>query len=189
MSQLEKDVPPLEQRVPLLEKVANVKWKHVVIAAIVLVVLLLLGAVGLAVSGGDDDAAPAGPESTRVASPIDPGSTRPPDNPTLAPNADPAADSAFGIEAQKLLDELRSHNVPFTDADANILVDIGDKNVARGLPDLTADDPVIAGQVAAAFPQYTEQQRADVVRCVAEYVEQTIAKNRGTVPPDNQDHN
>jgi hypothetical protein len=91
------------------------------------------------------------------------------------------SDSSFGIEAQKLLDELRSHDVPFTGADANVLVDIGDKNVARGLPDLQADDAVIAGQVAAAFPQFSDQQRADSVRCLAEYVEQTIAKNRGTV--------
>jgi hypothetical protein len=70
------------------------------------------------------------------------------------------------IEAQELLDELHSHDVPFTDADANILVDIGgDKTVARGLPDLQADDPVITGQVAAAFPRYGAQQRADSVRC------------------------
>jgi len=40
---------------------------------------------------------------------------------------------------------------------------------------LSADDPEIADQVAEAFPQYTDQQRADVVRCLAEYVEQTIA--------------
>jgi len=53
---------------------------------------------------------------------------------------------------------------------------------------LSADDPEIADQVAEAFPQYTDQQRADVVRCLAEYVEQTIAANRGTVPPDEDDH-
>jgi len=88
-----------------------------------------------------------------------------------------------------LLDELRSHDVPFTDADANILVDIGDRNVARGVPDLNADDPEITGQVARAFPQYTAQQRTDVVRCLAEYVERTLAANRGTVPPDEDDHN
>jgi hypothetical protein len=152
-----------------------------------LAVVALISIVALVSGGGDE---PAGaPGTTRVASPIDADSSRPPDNPTLAPNDDPAADSAFGIEAQKLLDELRSHNVPFTDADANVLVDIGDKNVARGIPDLAADDPVIADQVAKAFPGYTDQQRVDVVRCLAEYVEQTIAKNRGTVPPDSDDHN
>ena len=79
--------------------------------------------------------------------------------------------------------------MPFTDADANVLVDIGDKNVARGLPDLQADDPVITEQVAKAFPRFSAQQQADSVRCLAEYVEQTIAKNHGTVPPDGQDHN
>ena len=88
-----------------------------------------------------------------------------------------------------MLDEVRSHDVPFTDADANILVDIGDKNVARGQADLQADDPEISAQVAAAFPQFTDRQHSDVVRCLAEYVEQTVAKNRGTVPPDGQDHN
>ena len=48
---------------------------------------------------------------------------------------------------------------------------------------------MIAGQVATAFPQYTDQQRADVVRCLAEYVERTLAATRGTVPPDEDDHN
>jgi hypothetical protein len=150
---------------------------------------LLFGVIAYAGSSSERStpAAAAGAPS-RVASPIDPGSTRPPDNPALAPNDDPAADSAFGIEAQKLLDELRSHDVPFTDADANILVDICDRNVARGVPDLSPDDAVITDQVAKAFPQYTEQQRAVVVRCLAEYVERTIAANRGTVPPDEDDH-
>jgi hypothetical protein len=68
--------------------------------------------------------------------------------------------------------------VPFTDADANVLVDIGDENVARGVPDLTADDAEITAQVATAFPQYTDQQRADVVRCLAEYVERTLRDPR-----------
>lgn len=157
-------------------------------------VVLLLGVIlfgVIAFAGGADrrttPLATAG-SPARVGSPIDPGSTRPPDDPTLAPNDDPAADSAFGIEAQKLLDELRSHDVPFTDADANILVDIGDRNVARGVPDLAADDPVILHEVTRAFPQYTDQQRADVVRCLAEYVELTLAATRGTVPPDQDDH-
>ncbi len=66
--------------------------------------------------GGDPAAAP--PPDRPNASPIDADSPRPPDDPALAPNQDPAAASAFGIEAQKLLDELRSHSVPFTDADA-----------------------------------------------------------------------
>lgn len=174
---------------PLLDRVQSIRWNHAVAIGGLVAVLLMLGVISL-VNGGDDEGAPAAAgQPTRVASPIDPRSTRPPDNPSLAPNDDPAAESSFGIEAQKLVDELRSHDVPFTDADSNILVDIGDKNVARGLPDLRADDPVIADQVGKAFPQYTAQQKADVVRCLAEYVEQTIAKNRGTVPPDGQDHN
>ena len=174
---------------PLVGKVQSIRWRHAVVAGVLLAIALLLGTIGLASGGGDEETAPAEAAPTRVASPIDPGSTRPPDDPSLAPDEDPAADSSVGIEAQKLLDELRSHDVPFTDADANVLVDIGDKNVARGQPDLEADDPVVSEQVAAAFPQFSPQQRADSVRCLAEYVEQTIAKNRGTVPPDGQDHN
>lgn len=179
--------------VPLLEKVQNIKWRHAVIAAVVLLLGVSLFGV-IAFAGGRAESstptAAAADAPARVGSPIDPNSTRPPDNPALAPDDDPAADSAFGVEAQKLLDELRSHDVPFTDADANILVDIGDRNIARGVPDLTADDPEIAGQIATAFPQYTDQQRADVVRCLAEYVELKLASNRGTVPPDEvDDHN
>ena len=176
---------------PLLDRLQSIRWRHAVIGAVVLLLgALLFGVIAYAGSSSERStpAAAAGAPS-RVASPIDPGSTRPPDNPALAPNEDPAADSAFGIEAQKLLDELRSHDVPFTDADANILVDIGDRNVARGVPDLSPDDAVITDQVAKAFPQYTDQQRADVVRCLAEYVERTVAANRGTVPPDEDDHN
>ena len=177
---------------PLLERLQNIRWRHAVIAAVVLVLgAALFGVIAFAGNAGQRStpAAAAADAPARAGSPIDPNSPRPPDNPTLAPNDDPAADSAFGIEAQALLDELRSHDVPFTDADANILVDIGDRNVARGVPDLDADDPEITDQVARAFPQYTVEQRTDVVRCLAEYVERTLAANRGTVPPDEDDHN
>jgi hypothetical protein len=169
-----------------LDRLQSIRWNRFVVGSIGLVAVLLLGlTVATFASVGEDQPV----RETRNASPIDADSPRPPDNPALPPNDDPAADSAFGIEAQKLLDELRSHSVPFTDADANILVDIGDKNVARNDPDLTADDPEISEQISLAFPQYTDQQRADTVRCLAEYVEQTVAKNHGTVPPDGQDHN
>jgi len=169
-----------------LDRLLNMKWERAVLGAVGLLAVLVVGVV-LAVVAVRDDPVPAAERAN--ASPIDSNSSRPPDDPALPPNEDPAADSAFGIEAQKLLDELRSHSVPFTDADANILVDIGDRNVARGEPDLVADDAAITDEIARAFPQYSGQQRADTVRCLAEYVEQTIAKNRGTVPPDGHDHN
>ena len=170
------------------DRLQSIRWSTAVVGLVGLLVVLVLGVIVVMTSfGGDPAAAP--PPDRPNASPIDADSPRPPDDPALAPNQDPAAASAFGIEAQKLLDELRSHSVPFTDADANILVDIGDKNVARNEPDLTADDPAIADQLARAFPQFTEQQRVDTVRCLAEYVEQTVAKNNGTVPPDGHDHN
>lgn len=169
-----------------LDRLQSMKWERAVLGSVGLLVVLIIGVV-LAVVAVRDDPVPAAERPNT--SPIDSNSSRPPDDPALAPNDDPAADSDFGIEAQKLLYELRSHSVPFTDADANILVDIGDKNVARGDPDLAADDPAITDQLVRAFPQYSDQQRADTIRCLAEYVEQTIAKNRGTVPPDGYDHN
>ena len=110
---------------PLLERLQNIRWRHAVIAAVVLLLgLTLFGVIAFAGDRSERSTNPAAAAGTPalVGSPIDPSSTRPPDNPALAPNDDPAADSAFGIEAQKLLDELRSHDVPFTDADANILV-------------------------------------------------------------------
>lgn len=171
-----------------LDTMQSIPWNTAVLITVGLLAVVILAVVAFFLSrqGGEEQAAPP---ATPNASPVDSNSARPPDNPSLAPNDDPAADSAYGIEAQKLLDELRTHSVPFTDADANILVDIGDKNVARNEPDLTATDPPISNQITRAFPQYTEQQRADTVRCLAEYVEQTIAKNRGTTPPDGHDHN
>ena len=85
---------------PLWDKVQSIRWTHAVAALAGLVVVVVLAGIGLA--GADDDVPPAAGRaaaSTRVASPIDANSTRPADNPTLAPNDDPAADSAFGIEA------------------------------------------------------------------------------------------
>ncbi len=183
-----RSAPPSWSR--FLTRIQNIRWSAAITGTAVVLTLVLIAVIFLAFArGGESSPGTASGPQAPSGSPIDSNSSRPPDDPALAPNQDPAAQSAFGIEAQKLLDELRGHSVPFTDADANILVDIGDKNVARNDPDLTAEDPQIADQVARAFPQYNEQQRADTVRCLAEYVEQTLAKNQGTTPPDGQDHN
>jgi hypothetical protein len=102
-----------------------------------------------------------------------------------SPTADPTVASAFAGEAEKLRDELREHNVPFTETDVAAIIAIGEEAVARNLPDLSADDPAITERVNETFPRYTRQQRNVVVRCVAEQVEQVIARQTGDgIPPD-----
>jgi hypothetical protein len=93
--------------------------------------------------------------------------------------------SAFAGEAEKLRDELKEHHVPFTETDVNAIIAIGEEAVARNVPDLSADDPAITERVTQTFPHYTSQQRKVVVRCVAEQVEQVIARQTGDgIPPD-----
>ena len=103
----------------------------------------------------------------------------------ISPSADPTVVSAFAGEAEKLRDELREHNVPFTETDVTAIIVIGEEAVARNVPDLSADDPAITERVNQTFPHYTRQQRKVVVRCVAEQVEQVIARQSGDgIPPD-----
>ena len=107
----------------------------------------------------------------------------------ISPTADPTVRSAFAGEAEKLRDELREHNVPFTETDVAAIIVIGEEAVARNVPDLRADDPAITERVDQTFPHYTRQQRKDVVRCVAEQTEQVIARQSGDgVPPDQGTH-
>jgi hypothetical protein len=61
---------------------------------------------------------------------------------------------------------------------------IGDANIARNQPDLSADDPAIMGQIRVEFPNATDEQVATMTRCTAEYVEREIAMLTGTDPPD-----
>ena len=101
------------------------------------------------------------------------------------PSADSTVTAAFASEAEKLREELREHNVPFTESDVASIIVIGEETVARNVPDLRADDPAITERVNQSFPQYTRQQRKDVVRCVAEQAEQVIARQSGDgTPPD-----
>ena len=103
----------------------------------------------------------------------------------VSSSADPTVVSAFAGEAEKLRDELKEHHVPFTETDVNAIIAIGEEAVARNVPDLSADDPAITERVNQTFPHYTRQQRKVVVRCVAEQVEQVIARQTGDgIPPD-----
>jgi hypothetical protein len=107
--------------------------------------------------------------------------------PASPPVAQAQASSRFGLNAQKLLDEVRSHGITFSDDDAAKLVQIGDANVARNEPDLTADDPQIRRQLTQMFPSLTDDQAKIETSCLAEYVEREIARQHNTVPPDERD--
>lgn len=154
--------------------------------------LLLLAAVGLGVvaalgvvaslEGSDPVPAAAAPPpaiDTETTQPGVPSAVQVPDGP--APDVGP-----FGIDGQALLVEVASHQVPLQQADEQRLVDIGNRAVARDVPDLSADDPQIRSDLQAAFPGWSEQNYVDATRCAAEYAERVVARNDGTVPPDGQ---
>ena len=125
--------------------------------------------------------APAAVDTETVAPQDAKNGVLPPDGP--APDQGP-----FGVDAQSLLDEIRSHSVPLADADAQRLVDVGDRAIARGQPDLSAEDVAIDQDLRYNFPGWSDQQYTDARRCLAEYAERVIARNQGTVPPDSDDH-
>ena len=165
---------------------------------------ILLGLIGVLVTAGiavtlllvneraQNTSVDAAPAAAAPFSPSNRDSAIPSQPPPVASSetlvgrsADPAVVSAFASEADKLRDELREHNVPFTEADVVAILEIGGEAVARNVPDLSADDAAITERVSEAFPQYTRQQRKVVVRCVAEQVEQVIARQSGDgIPPD-----
>jgi hypothetical protein len=163
--------------------------------------LIALGVVALSLFGvrGDadtsTDSAAAGstaPAPTPAApphqgDPIDsahpePEQPRPPDNPAV-PN------DAQGVDAQALLDHMvQERRIPLTGADDRAqLQRIADEAVAREQPDFSADDQQITDAVAATFGSLTAQQKADTVRCVAEFAERMYAQKHGTIPPDEAD--
>ena len=104
----------------------------------VLVVGLVMALTFLRPDARDDAAPAAAPSAPPVANAN--GQPIPGPTPASPPVAQAQASSRFGLNAQKLLDEVRSHGITFSDGDAAKLVQIGDANVARNQPDLTADD-------------------------------------------------
>jgi hypothetical protein len=167
---------------------------------------ILLGLIGVLVTGitvmllqltGGSQETSVGPAPV-AATPLTPSDqamatpSQPPPVPSsvtlISPTADPTVRSAFAGEAEKLRDELREHNVPFTETDVAAIIVIGEEAVARNVPDLRAGDPTITERVDQTFPHYTRQQRKDVVRCVAEQTEQVIARQGGDgIPPDQRE--
>jgi hypothetical protein len=135
------------------------------------------------------DGAAAAPAAAPSAPPVANANGQPVPGPTPAspPVVQAQESSRFGLNAQKLLDEVRSHGIAFSDDDATKLVQIGDANVARNEPDLTADDLQIRQQLTQAFPQLTDDQAKIETSCLAEYAEREIARLHNTTPPDERD--
>jgi hypothetical protein len=111
-----------------------------------------------------------------------------PANPVAPPDG-PAPDTALGVDAQSLLDELRTHAVTLGPDDTRRVLTVGDAAVARGVPDVSPEDAAIRADVDRLFADLPADQRREVTRCLAEYAERVIARNAGTTPPDSDDHN
>ena len=96
---------------------------------------------------------------------------------------------AQGVDPQALLDHMvQERKIPLTGADDRAqLQRIADEAVAREQPDFSADDQQITDAVAATFGSLNTQQKADTVRCVAEFAERMYAQKHGTIPPDEAD--
>jgi hypothetical protein len=183
----ERDDRPVYTR--LGGRVANIRIQTLgMVGGLAVLVLGLVVALMFLRPDAGHDAAPA-PAAAPSAPPVADANGRPMPGPTPAspPVAQAQASSRFGLNAQKLLDEVRSHGIAFSDDDAAKLVQIGDANVARNQPDLTADDLQIREQLTQAFPTLTDDQAAIETRCVAEYAEREIALLHNTTPPDERD--
>ena len=172
------------------DRIASIRVRTLLLlAAVGLGVVATLGAVAFLRNGPDAAPAAASAPSPAPVPVVDTETTQPgvpaevqvPDG--AAPDVGP-----FGIDGQALLEEVASHQVPLQQADQQKLIDIGNRAVARDVPDLPADDPQIRRDLQAAFPGWSEQNYVDATRCAAEYAERLIARNDGTVPPDSDDH-
>jgi hypothetical protein len=172
----------------------DMRWNRFLVIALSLLATLAFAGVAIALLGVGAEPQNTSANPAPAAPPITPAPAEPtvPDEPVpasssaaLSPTADPTVVSAFAGEAEKIRNELREHDVPFTETDVAAILAIGEEAVARNVPDLRADDPLITERVAQAFPRYTRQQQKVVVRCVAEQVEQVIARRSGDgTPPD-----
>jgi hypothetical protein len=184
----EKNHRPVYAR--LGDRVARIRVRTLgLIGVLAVLVIGLVTALAFLRPDARDDAAPSAPAAAPSAPPVANANGQPMPGPTPAspPVAQAQASSRFGLNAQKLLDEVRSHGITFSDDDAAKLVQIGDANVARNQPDLTADDPQIRRQLTQMFPSLTDEQAKIETSCLAEYVEREIALQHHTVPPDERD--
>jgi hypothetical protein len=176
----------------LADRVAGIRLRTLGMVGVGGLAILVVGLiVALAFLRPDERAgAPAAAAPAPTAPPVADANGQPQPGPTPAspPVAQAQAQSTFGLNAQKLLDEMRTHNPNIQDADALKLVQVGDANLARNQANLTADDPQIRDQVRTAFPNATDEQLTTMTRCTAEYVEREWARLHNTTPPDSDDH-
>jgi hypothetical protein len=172
--------------------VGDMRWNRFLVILLGLIAVLASSGIAIALLPGDG--APRQPSGNTESKAAAPPPTQQSSNSSVpvssssavaSSSADPDVVSAFAGEAEKLRDELREHHVPFSETDVSAIIAIGEEAVARNVPDLSADDPTITERVNQSFPYYTPPQRKVVVRCVAEQVEQVIARQTGDgTPPD-----
>jgi hypothetical protein len=173
--------------------IGDMRWNRFLAILLGLITVLLTAGIAVMLSPGDEapqdssgntEPAAAAPPSPTHASPSDPVPASS-SAALVSSSANPTVVAAFAGEAEKLRDELKEHHVPFNETDVTAIVAIGEEAVARNVPDLSADDPAITERVNQTFPHYTPKQRKVVVRCVAEQVEQVIARQASDgIPPD-----
>jgi hypothetical protein len=174
----------------LLDRASSIRLRTIaLVGGLAVAVLALLASLAF-LRPDSPDAAASGAGPAPSSAPVDTETVAPQDAKTgVAPPDGPAPDlPPFGVDAQALLDEVRSHQVPLTDADAPRLVEVGNRAIARGQADLTATDTAISQDIRNTFPGWSDQEYTDATRCVAEYAERVKARNDGTVPPDSDDH-
>jgi hypothetical protein len=173
-------------------RIGGIAVGSALVVAVGLVAFLVFGLGGE--GGRSTDTAAAGPTPAAAAPPpphqglpIDsvhpePEKPLPPDNPAV-PN------DAQGVDPQALLDHMvQERGIPLTEPDDRAqLQRIADDAVAREQPDFSADDQQITDAVTATFGSLNTQQKADTVRCVAEFAERVYAQKHGTIPPDEAD--
>ena len=185
-------MPPHDTRRNLVDRASSIRLRTVaLLCGLAVAVLALLATLAFLRPDSPDAAtAAAGASPAPNNTPVDTATVAPQDAKTGVAPPDGAAPDLppFGVDAQALLDEVRSHQIPLTDADAPRLVEVGNRAIARGQADLTATDTAISQDVQNTFPGWSEQNYADATRCIAEYAERVKARNDGTVPPDSDDH-
>jgi hypothetical protein len=177
-------------------RTAGIAFGGALLIALGVVAFLVFG-MGGGVEPSTDTAAPDStpaaaapaptPRPAHQGNPIDsahpePEQPLPPDNPAV-PN------DAQGVDPQALLDHMvQERKIPLTGPDDRAqLQRIADDAVAREQPDFSADDQQITDAVAVAFGSLNTQQKADMVRCIAEFAERVYAQRHGTIPPDEAD--
>jgi hypothetical protein len=164
--------------------IGDIRWNRFLAVLVGVIAVLAAAGITFTLLPGNEAPPAAAPPSPTQLPPTDPVPASS-SAPLTTSSANTTVATAFAGEAEKLRDELKEHHVPFNEADVTAIIAIGEEAVARNVPDLSADDPAITERVNQTFPHYTRQQRKVVVRCVAEQVEQVIARQAGDgIPPD-----